>query len=86
VITLLHYDRFAEAHPLHALALLEILAEQARSGLLIRHLMIVIVQTDDPEFRMTVVEHADPHWTHAEWGHRSREALDEPLTNLHAVP
>lgn len=67
VLVLEHYDAFATRQPDVAQAVLDIFAVQARTGALIGHRMLCLVQSDDTQIRFQPVGSTPVLWNPAEW-------------------
>lgn len=66
VLTLHRYDTYASADPDTAGAVLDIFAGAARTGLLIGHRMLCLVQSDDPEIAFPPVGATPVLWNDEE--------------------
>jgi hypothetical protein len=66
-LVLRHFDHFAKTHASVAQALLDIWAGRAWDGLLIGHLMMCLVQSDDREITFQPVGPRPVGWNAKEW-------------------
>lgn len=66
VLVLTGYDAFAARHPEPAHALLDIFADQARTGALFGHRMLCLVQSGDPDIVIPAVGAMPVMWNPAE--------------------
>lgn len=67
VLVLVNFDTFLGRVPKTAHALVDIYAAQARSGALIGHRMLCLVQSNDPDLRIEAVGGFSVPWNPAEW-------------------
>jgi len=67
VIALAGFDTYAARDASIACSVLEILADTARSALLIGHRFIVLVQSDNPELELPPVGATAVSWNRREW-------------------
>jgi hypothetical protein len=65
-LVLTGYDHFAARQPVVAHTMLDIFATRARSGALIGHRMICLVQSDDPQLSLDPVGAQPVRWSHAD--------------------
>ncbi len=66
-LALTHFEGFAARQPDIAHALLDVFARRARTGLLIGHRMLCLVQSDDPHLSFDVVGAEAVPWNPAEF-------------------
>jgi hypothetical protein len=90
VLVLRHFDAFFRATQDDAENLLDIYARQARTGALIGHRMLCLVQSDDHRLRIGPLGGISPGWNSAEWldsarGPGSESPGDWPETDEEAV-
>ncbi|ASW55752.1 barstar family protein [Plantactinospora sp. KBS50] len=67
VVVFRGYDRFARSCPRAAQLVLDIIAEQSRTALLFGRRVMCLVQSDDPDIRLTPVGATPAAWNDAEW-------------------
>ncbi|WP_203863650.1 barstar family protein [Planobispora rosea] len=67
VLVLIGYDRFAARCPEVAQRVLDIIARNARSAILVGHRMFCLVQSDDPGIVFQSVGATAVAWNDAEW-------------------
>jgi hypothetical protein len=72
-LVLTHFDRYARREPDVAHAILDIFAGKARTGLLIGHRMLCLVQSDDPRISFDRVGSAAVMWNPAEFLNSKRQ-------------
>lgn len=72
------YDKFAAHCPRTAYAILDILADQARTAALFGNRVLCLVQSDDPRIRFEPVGAMPVLWNDAEWADASRRP-DPPI-------
>ena len=72
VMVLTGYERFAGAEPRAAQVLLDAYAHCARTGLLVGHRMMLLLQTNDPAIRFGTVGACPVVWNSQEWLNSSR--------------
>lgn len=72
VLVLVGFDRIAASHPTEAHSVLDIIALQARSAMLIGRRMICLVQTDNPRLSFDPVGATPVVWNDAEFLHSKR--------------
>jgi Barstar (barnase inhibitor) len=61
------FDLLADRDPQPAHWLLDIIADQARSAMLIGHRMLCLIQSDDGDIELAPVGATGANWNHAEW-------------------
>jgi RNAse (barnase) inhibitor barstar len=71
-LILRHYDAFARRRKDTAQIALDIVADQARAGLLDGHRTLCLVQSDDPDLRFDPVGATAVDWNDTEWLDASR--------------
>jgi RNAse (barnase) inhibitor barstar len=62
VLVLTRYDTFASREPRTAQAILDIIADQSRTGALLGHRMLCLVQSDDPNIKFAPVGATPVTW------------------------
>ncbi|MET3807854.1 hypothetical protein ABIB25_004881 [Nakamurella sp. UYEF19] len=79
-LTLRNYDAFVRRDAAFAHRILDIVAKQCRSGALIGHRMMCLVQSNDPDLVIPPVGATPVVWNDAEWldARRRGEGVDTP--------
>ncbi|MFM9444635.1 barstar family protein [Streptomyces acidiscabies] len=76
VLVFTDYDQFAATCPRAAQVVLDIIADQARQAAVLRHRLICLVQSNDPQIRFEPVGAMPVMWNSDEWSDASRCASD----------
>ncbi|MGV9453964.1 barstar family protein [Streptomyces sp. NPDC003635] len=74
VLVFTGYDSFTRVAPDVAQALLDIVADRARSAALFGHRIMCLVQSDDPDIGFEPVGATAVEWNDAEWSDASRRS------------
>ena len=71
-IVLLRYDHFAMQSPVAAQAVLDIIADNARSFMLFGRRLVTLVQSDNPRLSFDAVGATPVMWNSSEWLNKNR--------------
>jgi hypothetical protein len=84
VVAFRHYDRIVSMDASRAEAVLDILTDRARDGLLIGHRMMVLIQSDDPDLSFGPLGAQSARWNQREWMDITRQPDREPSNAMEA--